>query len=139
MIVRAKSNVGKFIPINQRYWGEVDETSYSPVLMGEVYEVSGVLMINKRADFLVCPKKCNPLWVPQYLFDILDSEIQEEWHVRTLHNADEYKDLFYQFEITALIGYAFLVNDFKHYCGVVEGVETELLKFHLRKKVNVEL
>lgn len=53
MLALCQANLGSAIPPKERYLGEVDQTNYSPLSVGEIYVVYALLFIFDRVDFLV--------------------------------------------------------------------------------------
>jgi hypothetical protein len=129
MLVFCHTNLGSAIPLKQRYLGEVDETSYSPLSVGENYVVYALLFISDRLDFLVRAPDQPPFWVPSSLFCLVDAKAPAGWELRITQSHPEYKSLFYEFGINYVMGYPLLVNEYKHYVGIVERHPIEVLRF----------
>ncbi|MHC2148958.1 hypothetical protein ACVI9W_004940 [Pseudomonas sp. 210_17 TE3656] len=124
-----KSSRGEAIPPSKRYLGELDQTDYSPLMIGESYLVYGLMFIFDRVDFLVRAPGQPPFWVPGCLFDLIDARIPLGWEFCITQTRTEYALLLDTFGINYIAGYPLLVNDYKHYIGVAERDPIELQRF----------
>ncbi|WP_458718228.1 hypothetical protein [Pseudomonas gregormendelii] len=129
MLAKCKSSLGEAIPPSKRYLGEVDETDYAPLTIGENYLVYALLFVFDRVDFLLRAPDQPPFWVPSNLFDLIDSEVPSGWEFCITQSSADYKVLFDVFGIHSILGYSLLVNEYQHYVGVVEREPREVLKF----------
>ncbi|WP_434572510.1 hypothetical protein [Pseudomonas sp. Z3-8] len=129
MLAFCLANLGNAIPSVQRYLGEVDETSYTPLCVGESYVVYALLFIFDRVDFLVRASEQPPFWAPSNLFRLVDTKIPANWEFRITQAHSDYGCLFDTFKISYIMGYPLLVNDYKHYAGIVERDPVEVLRF----------
>lgn len=129
MLAKCKSSLGEAIPSSKRYLGEVDETDYSPLAIGESYLVYGLLFIFDRVDFLVRASDQPPFWAPSNLFDLVDSKVPSDWEICITQSSADYKVLFDVFGIHSVLGYSLLVNEYEHYVGLVEHEPREVLRF----------
>ncbi|MBB3225556.1 hypothetical protein FHW69_000146 [Luteibacter sp. Sphag1AF] len=127
-------SMGSAIPRSERYLREVDQTSYAPLKVGSEYRVYGLLFICGRMDFLVVPEESSPFWAPSSLFEITDSGICNEWGVCSTKNNGQYHSLFASFNITCIIGYRSLVDDYEHYRGLVESDADHVERFFLENR-----
>jgi len=133
MLICCKSNLGKSLPLTKRYMGETDQTIYSPLKKGDIYQVFAMFFIADRIDFLVCPPEAEPAWVPSILFDIIDYRIPNDWGILMTEKEKNYSELYDFFKISCIIGYKLIISDYNHYKGILEGDEVELIKFHREK------
>lgn len=129
MFVFCQANLGSAIPPAERHLGEMDETSYSPLIVGESYVVYALIFILDRVDFLLQPVGQAPLWAPSSLFNLVDGRVSESWELLMTKSHPDYKSLFEAFKISHIMGYPLLVNDYKHYVGIVEQDAVEVLRF----------
>lgn len=134
MLAICKSNSGSAIPLAERYLGETDQTSYSPLVVGEGYLVFALFFLFDRVDFLVSGPGQLPLWVPGKLFDLTDPKIPPGWEFCSTCLDSDYKVLFEVFGISYIFGYPLLVNEYQHYVGVVEHDSNELKIFSDEKR-----
>lgn len=132
MLAICKSQFGAAIPENERYFGELAETNYSPVKVGELYLVCAMFFVGDRVDYLVCPDS-SPLWVPSNLFDVVDCRIPSCWAFCETRKKIGYEALFDAFKIKYILGYQLLVRDYAHYVGVAEHDPYELHRFFSEK------
>ncbi|HEY0287610.1 MAG TPA: hypothetical protein VGC62_11450 [Pseudomonas sp.] len=109
--------------------GEVDQTNYSPLSVGENYVVYALLFIFDRVDFLVRAPDQPPFWVPSCLFRLVDARIPAGWEFCITQTRPDYKCLFDAFKISHVMGYPLLVNEYEHYVGIVERDPVEVLRF----------
>lgn len=131
MLVFCKSISIKSVSPERRFRGENDSTEFSPLVTGSRYVVYGI-MISRRIDFLVCSTEQGPLWAPSELFDIEESTLPS-WKICLTLGAEGYSQLHDDFQISALLGYDELVEDYRHYLGILERDSEELVKFFHRK------
>jgi len=129
MIALCTSILGMAIPSSKRYLGEMDQTDYSPLASGERYTIYGLLFISDRVDFLVRAPDDLPFWVPSYLFDLVDSSTPTGWEFCITQLKPDYKVLFDTFGINYIFGYSLLVNEYRHYVGIVEREPVEVQRF----------
>lgn len=129
MLALCQANLGSAIPTKERYLGEVDRTSYSPLNVGDCYVVYAMMFISDRVDYLVRTPEQPPFWVPSSLFRLVDARIPAGWEFSITQMRPDYKCLFDAFKISCLVGYPLLVNEYLHYVGVVEGDPVEVLRF----------
>jgi len=129
MLAICKSSLGDAIPLSKRYLGEVDQTNYSPLTIGESYVVYALLFIFDRVDFLVRAPDQPPFWAPSYLFDLIDSEVPAGWEFCITQSTADYKALIDTFGIGYIFGYSLLVNEYQHYVGLVEREPREVHRF----------
>jgi hypothetical protein len=129
MLAICKSNLGSAIPSTERYLGEVDQTNYSPLNVGESYVVYALLFISDRVDFLVRAPEQPPFWVPSSLFHLVDARVSANWELCITQSRADYKTLFDVFKVSHVMGYSLLVNDYNHYVGIVERDPVEVLRF----------
>ena len=134
MFAKCKSNFGIAIPLAERYLRETDQTSYSPLVVGESYLVFALFFVFDRVDFLVSGPGSLPFWVPGNLFDLIDAKIPPGWELRSTRLDSDYKILFESFGISYIFGYPRLVNEYQHYVGVVEHDSNELQVFADEKR-----
>lgn len=133
MLAICKSNLGSAIPSAERYLGEVDQTNYSPLSVGESYVVYALLFIFDRVDFLVRAPEQPPFWVPSSLFHLVDARASPDWELCITQSRSDYKVLFNAFKISHVMGYPLLVNDYNHYVGIAERNPVEVLRFMERE------
>ena len=129
MLAICKSILGGDIPPSGRYLGEMDQTNYSPLIVGEGYMVYGLLFLFDRVDFLVRAPEQPPFWVPSHLFDLIDTKVPAGWEFRITQGCADYKALFDAFGINYIMGYPLLVNEYRHYVGLVERDSREIQRF----------
>lgn len=129
MIATCHSNTGKALSKNKRHLGETDQTDYSPLKIGESYPIYALLFISNRVDFLIRHPEQNPFWAPSCLFNLIDPSVPAAWEICITHLRDDYKDLFDSFNISCIIGYPLIANDYKHYAGLIEGDSEDIQKF----------
>ena len=129
MLALCHANLGSAIPANERYLGEVDQTDYSPLSIGESYAVYALLFVFDRVDFLVRAPEQPPFWVPSSLFRLVDARIPAGWELCVTQARPDYKCLYDAFKISHLVGYPLLVNKYEHYVGIVERDPVEVLRF----------
>jgi hypothetical protein len=129
MLALCQANLGSAIPAKERYLGEVDQTNYSPLSVGENYVVYALLFIFDRVDFLVRAPDQPPFWVPSSLFRLVDAKIPADWEFCITQTRPDYKCLFDAFKISHVMGYPLLVNEYEHYIGIVERDPVEVLRF----------
>lgn len=129
MIAICKFNNGKALPAGERYFGETDQTNFSPLKIADRYVVFGMIFVMNRIDFLVCPSEQNPLWAPSSLFTLVETHIPKNWEICMTQSSTEYRVLFDTFKIHSIIGYSSLVNKYTHYVGLLERTPHELQKF----------
>jgi hypothetical protein len=129
MLAFCQANLGGAIPTKERYLGEVDQTDYSPLSIGESYVVYALLFIFDRVDFLVRAPEQPPFWAPSSLFRLADARIPAGWEFCITQLRPGYKSLFDAFKISYVMGYPLLVNEYKHYVGIVERDPVEILRF----------
>lgn len=129
MLALCESIFGKRIPSSKRYLGELDETCYAPLVVGEIYSVYALLFIYDRVDFLVGEYGQPPFWVPSDLFILNDSGVPEGWGCCITQTDAEFKTLFEVFGIHFILGYTLLISDYQHYVGLVERDVNELQRF----------
>ncbi|WP_124367161.1 hypothetical protein [Pseudomonas sp. R1-43-08] len=129
MLAFCRTNLGSAIPPRERYLGEVDETDYSPLCVGESYVVYALLFIFDRVDFLVRAPEQPPFWVPSSLFRLVDASVPAGWEFCITQSHPDYKSLFDVFKISCVMGYPLLVNEYKHYIGIIERDPVEVLRF----------
>ncbi|KNH47350.1 hypothetical protein [Pseudomonas lini] len=134
MLAICKSNFGAAIPLSGRYLGETDQTSYSPLAVGEGYLVFALFFVFDRVDFLISGPEQLPFWVPGNLFDLTDAKIPPGWEFRSTRLDSDYKILFEAFGISYIFGYPQLVNEYQHYAGIVEHDSNALQIFADEKK-----
>lgn len=133
MLAICKSNLGSAIPLVERYLGEVDQTDYSPLKVGDSYVVYALLFISDRVDFLVRVPGQPPFWAPSSLFNLVDARVSADWELCMTQSKAEYKILFDVFKISRIMGYSLLVNDYNHYVGIVEQDPVEIQRFAERE------
>lgn len=133
MLVICNSISGKDLPDNARVMGETDETTFSPLSIGEQYKVYGVMFYASRTDVLLSPEGIDPLWVPSNLFTVIDDALPADWGCVFTEKKEGYIDLYETFGINAICGYLELIRSYKHYIGILEGEAVELQKFHVYK------
>jgi hypothetical protein len=88
-----------------------------------------LLFVRERVDFLVATPELSPFWVPSNLFDVVDASVPAGWEFCITNMRSGYSVLFNMFGIGYIMGYPLLVNDYKHYVGVVEREPSELQRF----------
>ena len=133
MIVICTANKGSEIPENFRYPEDSNETDFSPLEIGEKYNVYGMLFRSKRVDYLVCPSIKGPGWMPGNLFEIFDHDMPT-WSFRRIINGDDgFGPLGVYFNVIAMAGYPEIVNNCDHYDGILERDPVELEKFYKEK------
>lgn len=133
MQVKCHSKSGRSIPEKARVMGESDDTDFSPLSLGEEYEVYGLMFYKARVDLLVCPSSNGPMWVPSCLFDIINDEIPRNWGCVITEKSRDYSVLYEAFGIQSICGYLELVRSYKHYIGIIERDSDELKIFYSRK------
>lgn len=133
MLAICKSNLGSAIPSAARYLGEVDQTNYSPLIVGDSYVVHALLFIFDRVDYLVRAPEQPPFWVPSSLFELVDATVSADWELCITQSRADYKILFNTFKISHVMGYSLLVNDYSHYVGIIERDPVEVLRFMERE------
>lgn len=138
MLAICKSNLGGAIPLAERYLGETDQTSYSPLVVGEGYLVFALFFVFDRVDFLISGPGQLPFWVPGNLFDLTDARIPPGWEFCSTRLDSDYKILFETFGISYIFGYPLLVNEYQHYVGIVEQDSNELQIFADEKRKILE-
>lgn len=136
MYLRCASIKGKEIPCEYRYWGEFDDTEYSPLVVGEEYLVYGFACVHNRIDYLVYASGAV-LWAPGFLFKVKNREIPPDWVLNLTVNDPSYSQLLDEFGIWLICGYKTLAEDFAHYVGVLERGKSDL-KIFAREKEKVE-
>ncbi|UII69860.1 hypothetical protein LVW35_19610 [Pseudomonas sp. HN11] len=129
MLAFCQANLGSAIPTTERYLGEVDQTDYSPLSIGESYVVYALSFIFDRVDFLVRAPEQPPFWAPSSLFRLGDARTPAGWEFCITQLRPGYKSLFDAFKISYVMGYPLLVNEYEHYVGIVERDPVELLRF----------
>lgn len=137
MLVQCVFNLGKDIPIFTRGLGETDEANFSFLTIGENYLVYGLMFSDTGIDYLICNTGQNPYWLTSHLFKILDSQLPWQWSICLTQFSQEYKCLFDQLNVEALIGYPDLINSLAHYEGMIEREPEELFKF-FKAKMSVD-
>jgi len=138
MFALCQSNLGSSIPLDERYLGEMDQTDYSPLRVGENYEVYALLFVFDRVDFLVRAPEQPPFWVPNSLFRLVDSTVPSDWEFCITRSCVAYKPVFDEFKISYVMGYPLLVQEYKHFVGIIERDPVELQRFfeaELRRKM----
>lgn len=129
MKVLCKAILGAAIPPAERYLGEIDETRYAPLQIGQEYQVYGVQVIVDRMDYLVCSTGELPMWAPKHLFDVVNNILLSGWIVCLPQNDKDYRPLFDIFKINSISGYPALVQNYNHYIGILERDAAELQVF----------
>lgn len=129
MLALCLANLGSAIPTKERYLGEIDQTNYSPLSIGENYVVYALLFIFDRVDFLVRAPEQPPFWAPSSLFRLVDARVSAGWEFCITQARPDYKCLFDAFKISCVMGYPLLVNKYEHYVGIVERDPVEVLRF----------
>jgi hypothetical protein len=127
-----KSISGASVPLNARREGESEETVFSPLRVGETYQVYGIMFSDKRVDLFVCPDSNGPCWMPSDLFAMHDSTLPH-WKLCQTAGAEGFSQLKSVFGVVAIIGYDLLVSDYSHYVGVLERDEKHLQDFYALK------
>lgn len=129
MLALCQANLGSAIPPKERYLGEVDQTNYSPLSVGEIYVVYALLFIFDRVDFLVRAPEQPPFWAPSSLFRLVDARVPAGWELCITQSCADYRPLFDAFKISYVMGYPLLVNEYEHYVGIIERDPVEVLRF----------
>lgn len=138
MLVLCEANVGSGIPRYAWRFGEGEETRYSPLKIGSEYRVYGIKFRSNGADYLLYPAIHDsdwghgPTWMPGSLFKILDSSLPP-WRLCMTDQEADYRPLFTQYDIIALIGYEELVRNPSHYDGILDRDRDEIQKFFVEK------
>lgn len=133
MRILCQSNTGASLPERARCRGETDRTQFSPLKVGDVYIVYGLMLRFSRVDFLVCPEGSGPYWMPSNLFAVTDSALPA-WQICITGQVRDYQELLAAFGITALVGYETLVSDYQHYIGILERDPLQLQGFFTEKQ-----
>jgi len=107
---------------------------FSQLIVGQSYEVYGVMCLNARIDYLICAESAGPDWIPGSLFEIEDPRIVEGWSMCYVGQSVDYQGLWGTFGVVAICGYARLTGDFPRYCGILERNSTELEFFYKEKQ-----
>ncbi|MBZ0097636.1 MAG: hypothetical protein K8F30_01050 [Taibaiella sp.] len=134
MQIICNANTGRIIPVFARLPGESDETRFTPLIIGEKYIVYGLMFMCKRIDYLICPDSNGPCWMPGNLFEVTEP-FTPRWEICLADKSCNYRKLFMEFGITALLGYDKLVNSYEHYEGILERNPIHLYEFFVHKKV----
>ncbi|WP_118987371.1 hypothetical protein [Photorhabdus sp. CRCIA-P01] len=134
MLIKCIFNSGKNLPDDSRCFGETDETDYSFLEIGTEYVVYGLMLLSCRIDYLICPNKGNPVWIPANLCEIKDGKLSSNWSICITHLNDDYKVLYDNFKIQSIIGYSELVTSISHYIGIIERESEDLGVFFLEKQ-----
>ena len=129
MLAICRFNRGNAIPIAERYFGEMDQTDYSPLIIGNSYVVYALLFIFERIDFLVRAPEQPPFWAPGSLFELVDATIPSGWKFCVTQTHPNYRKLFNSFKINYIMGYSLLINEYQHYVGLVEREPREIQRF----------
>lgn len=135
MLVKCISIFSKSLPDSLRVMGENDQTSFTPLKEGNIYNVYGLMFYATRVDLLLCSNEFKPIWVPSDLFEILEHKLPQEWGCIITRYEDGYKNLNDMFGITSIIGYSMLIESYDHYVGLIERDFLELERFYRINKV----
>ncbi|WP_394003248.1 hypothetical protein ACF3M1_01475 [Luteimonas sp. WGS1318] len=103
-----------------RHLGETDVTSYGPIVEGGEYLVLGLIIIKDRIDFLVYDGVGCAIAVPSNLFCVVDLKLPLNWRALITKDSDEFNGLL-AMGVSAVIGYAKLVESLSSYVDIVEG------------------
>jgi hypothetical protein len=133
MLVKCIFNSGADLPIDNRCLGETDKTDYSFLEIGNEYIVYGLMFYSSRVDYLICPRKGNPIWIPANLCQIIDDKLSSNWSICVAGLNEDYKILNDNFKIQSIVSYSELVTSFSHYLGLIEREPEDIKRFFIEK------
>ncbi len=123
-----ESVYGASIPIESRFWGEIDETCYAPLKVGDEYCVYAIMFVVDRIDFLVFDEGI-PIWAPGFMFKVIDANLPSGWGFCHTRSMEGFSDLFEHLGVSCIVGYSLLVSDYGHYVGIAERDDEEVQRF----------
>jgi hypothetical protein len=134
MLVICNSISGKDVPLEQRVNGEGSDVNYSPLIIGEIYTVYGILFFKNRIEYLVDSHDDRPNWVPSCLFSVIDSSLTSNYFSAVITKESEFSWL-YENGAQFIIGYQEIIESSEHFIGLIERNETDLITFFENKKL----
>ncbi|WP_146176033.1 hypothetical protein [Chromobacterium haemolyticum] len=120
---------GEHVRSEERFLAESGDTKYSPLEVGGVYHVMGIIFYEKRIDYLVNKKNIQPIWAPSSLFRIESNKLPQHFSAEKI-NGGQYNWLAQEYGAKFIIGYPALVNSFSHFVGLQEREATDLAIFY---------
>lgn len=137
MFVECKSICGKDVPIESRFVGDSDDSSYEPLVPSGIYAVSALLIYKNRLDYLISVNGQSPSWFPSSLFFTQDSSIDANLRFVDLTTISDYSWLCENFGARYMIGYSELTESFAHFTGLLER-NFEALSIFFERQKNLE-
>lgn len=138
MIIKCKENNIKIISIEKIGLSESQDTDYSFLKIKKEYIVYGIYHTSDSICFLIDIENCKPMWVPSFLFFMIENSIPDSWSFNMIKDNENYNELYSFFGIFSLLGYNELVNNYDHYIGILERDHKELHKFALLKEEHTQ-
>lgn len=101
------------------------------VTVGDVYTVYGVNLWRRGTLSYLTMNAANslPIWTPAELFEVVEDKLPADWYYKFLGVSDDY--------LNAVWGYKELVQNPKHYTGLV-GEDRKEIEFFLEKKKQID-
>ena len=101
------------------------------VNVGEIYTVYGVNLWRRGSLSYLTMNAAGsvPIWTPAELFELVDGKIPADWYYKFLGVSDDY--------LNAVWGYQELVQDPKHYTGLV-GEDKKEIELFMKKKKQID-
>ena len=134
MRVICNSIVGKDVPRAARFDGDSDETRYDPLMQGEIYTVSAIVIYERRSDYLISVDGQNPIWVPSCLFSIKSNLIDGVMRFADIRCNESYSWLCEMYGGRYIIGYDELVDSGDHFAAILERDENALRAYFSHQK-----
>lgn len=134
MIIKCKENNIARVSIEKIGLSENQDTDYSFLKIEKEYIVYGIYHTSDSIYFLIDIENCKPMWVPSFLFSMIESSIPDSWSFNMIKENENYNELHSSFGIFSMLGYNELVNNYKHYIGILERNHEELNKFLILKE-----
>lgn len=102
-----------------------------PIAVGRAYKVFGICFFNLSVFFLIVDENDGPTWCPAFLFDVVDHSVPMNWVLGSFPNRDH--------AVKAVLGYFELATDTRHYAGLIERNEDDVLLFNRRTEASVSI
>ncbi|EKT53553.1 hypothetical protein OO7_15114 [Providencia sneebia DSM 19967] len=133
MIIKCIENNLARISIEKIDAFENKDSDYSFLKLEKEYSVYGVYHTSDSVYFLIDIENCKPMWVPSFLFTIIENSIPNNWSFNMVKENSNYYDLYSYFGIISMLGYNDLVTNYQHYIGILERTPSELNTFSIIK------
>jgi hypothetical protein len=110
MVAECRYNSGKNIK-NYRFRGETDNSVYDLTITKQ-YKIFGICIYEDIISYLVSDDSELPNWYSALCFKIINNQLPKEWFYKEFIEDNTL--------LKAIWGYKLLVDDKKHYIGLLE-------------------